>query len=140
MSCNLPFFVVNYFQLMDDEPHRFCKDQWAMRENVIEPAFESGEIYVDEEQARNYFGLSKYFDFERLFEWEELVLGLHLCTFWKDTGMPRWPDLFCLIGRGAGKDGVISLESLALISPYNPIREYDVAICANNEDQATRPV
>ena len=140
MSCNLPFFVVNYFQLMDDEPHRFCKDQWAMRENVIEPAFESGDIYVDEEQARNYFGLSKYFDFERLFEWEELVLGLHLCTFWKDTGMPRWPDLFCLIGRGAGKDGVISLESLALISPYNPIREYDVDICANNEDQATRPV
>lgn len=140
MSCNHPFFVVNYFQLMDDEPHRFCKDQWAMRENVIEPAFESGDIYVDEEQARNYFGLSKYFDFERLFEWEELVLGLHLCTFWKDTGMPRWPDLFCLIGRGAGKDGVISLESLALVSPYNPIREYDVDICANNEDQATRPV
>ena len=140
MSYSLPFFVVNYFQLMDEEPQRFCKDQWAMRENVIEPAFESGDIYVDEEQARNYFGLSKYFDFERLFEWEELVLGLHLCTFWKDTGMPRWPDLFCLIGRGAGKDGVISLESLALISPYNPIREYDVDICANNEDQATRPV
>ena len=140
MSCNLPFFVVNYFQLMDDEPRRFCKDQWALRKNVIEPAFESGDIYVDEEQARNYFGLSKYFDFERLFEWEELVLGLHLCTFWKDTGMPRWPDLFCLIGRGAGKDGVISLESLALVSPYNPIREYDVDICANNEDQATRPV
>lgn len=125
---------------MDEEPHRFCKDQWAMRENVVMPAFESGAIYCDEEQARNYFGLSKYFDFERLFEWEEFVLGLHLCTFWKDTGLPRWSDLFCFIGRGAGKDGVISLESLALISPYNPIREYDVDICANNEDQATRPV
>ena len=54
--------------------------------------------------------------------------------------MPRWPDLFCLIGRGAGKDGTIALEATALSSEYNGIREYDVDICANNEDQALRPV
>lgn len=140
MSCNLPFFVRNYFELMDAEPHLFCEDQFALRNNVIIPAFQNENIYVDEEQAKNYFGLAKYMDFEKLFEWEEFVLGLHLCTYWVESGMPRWPDLFCLIGRGAGKDGVISVESMALISPYNPIREYDVDICANNEDQATRPV
>ena len=140
MSCNLPFFVINYFELMDAEPHLFCEDQFALRNNVIIPAFQNENIYVDEEQAKNYFGLAKYMDFEKLFEWEEFVLGLHLCTYWVESGMPRWPDLFCLIGRGAGKDGVISVESMALISPYNPIREYDVDICANNEDQATRPV
>lgn len=48
--------------------------------------------------------------------------------------------MFCLIGRGAGKDGTIALESTALASEYNGIREYDVDICANNEDQALRPV
>lgn len=140
MRSDLPFFVKKYFRLMDDFPHRFCDDQWNLRENVVIPAFSSGEIYTDDELARSYFGLARYFPFERIFEWEEYILGLHLCTFWKSTGMPRWPDLFAMIGRGAGKDGVISLESLALISPYNPIQEYDVDICANNEDQATRPV
>ena len=54
--------------------------------------------------------------------------------------MPRWPDLFCEIGRGAGKDGTIAWESVCLMSQYNGIREYDVDICANNEDQAMRPV
>ena len=54
--------------------------------------------------------------------------------------MPRWPDLFCLIGRGAGKDGTIATESFCLTSPYNGIREYDVDVCANNEEQAVRPV
>ena len=54
--------------------------------------------------------------------------------------MPRWPDLFCELGRGAGKDGTIAWESVCLTSPYNGIREYDVDICANNEDQAMRPV
>ena len=54
--------------------------------------------------------------------------------------MPRWPDGFCLIGRGAGKDGTIALESLCLISHYNNIKGYDVDICANNEEQAMRPL
>ncbi|MFV0553011.1 MAG: terminase TerL endonuclease subunit [Anaerorhabdus sp.] len=134
-----PFFVTAYFSLMDKEPHRFCKDQWALRK-LVEYAFKSEDIYADEELASNYFGLAKYMTFKETFEWEDFVLGLHLCTFWKASGMPRWPDLCCLIGRGAGKDGVIALESLALISPYNQIEEYDVDICANNEKQAKRPV
>ena len=47
---------------------------------------------------------------------------------------------FFYMGRGAGKDGLISWMSLALISPYNPVPNYDVDICAFNEDQALRPV
>jgi len=141
MSYNheLPFFVQNYFDLMDERPQHFCEDQLALRKLIIK-SFKNDDVYVDEKQAINYFGLSKYMGFERIYEWEEFVLGLHLCVYWNDTGLPRWSDLICIIGRGAGKDGVISLEALALISPYNPIREYDVDICANNEDQATRPV
>lgn len=139
MTCNLPFFVSSYFDLMDKYPDEFCKDQWALRKLLIK-IFETEDLFVDEEQAKKYFGLAKYFDFEKVFEWEEFVLGLHLCTYIKSTGEPRFKVLFCLIGRGAGKDGVIALESMALTSPYNPIEEYDVDICANNEDQATRPV
>ncbi|WRK55264.1 hypothetical protein SD457_10930 [Coprobacillaceae bacterium CR2/5/TPMF4] len=56
------------------------------------------------------------------------------------NNLPRWSDLVCYMGRGNGKDGTISLETIDLISPYNPIREYDVDICANNELQAKRPV
>ena len=81
----------------------------------------------------------QYVPFE-LFPWQRFVIALHDCTYWDDTGMPRWPDLFTMIGRGAGKDGMIAIESFLLSSPYNGIREYDVDICANNEDQATRPV
>ena len=48
--------------------------------------------------------------------------------------------MFCLIGRGAGKDGTIALEAVSLSSQYNGIKGYDVDICANNEYQAMRPV
>lgn len=102
--------------------------------------FENEEIYVDSEQLTNYLGIGKYFTFDEIFPWQQFVIGLHDCTYWKDSGTPRWPDLFCLIGRGAGKDGTIALEGADLASAYNGIREYDVDICANNEEQALRPV
>lgn len=106
----------------------------------IKYCFDTEDIYVDEEQAARYIGLAKYFPFERVFPWQEFVITLHDATYWADSGMPRWPDLFCMIGRGAGKDGTIALEGVALTSPYNGIAGYDVDICANNEEQALRPV
>ena len=138
MSCNIPFFVKNYFDFMDKQPEYFGDDQWKFRK-LIQKSFDNDDIYVDENLAIKYFSLSKYLDIEP-FEWEELLLGLHLCVFWKDSGLPRWSDLVCLMGRGNGKDGVISLETMSLISPYNNIKEYDVDICANNEQQAKRPI
>ena len=115
-----------------------CKEIKALISH-IEYCFENEDIYVDEEQLENYLGLAKYFPYDKVFPWQKFVIGLHDCTYWKDSGMPRWPDLFCLIGRGAGKDGTIALESVCLSSQYNGIREYDVDICANNEEQALRP-
>ena len=138
MSCNIPFFVKNYFDFMDSQPDYFGDDQWKFRK-LIQKSFDNDDIYVDENLAIKYFSLSKYLDIEP-FEWEELLLGLHLCVFWRDSGLPRWSDLVCLMGRGNGKDGVISLETMSLISPYNNIKEYDVDICANNEHQAKRPI
>lgn len=106
----------------------------------VRHCFETEDIYVDQQQLTDYLGLARYFPYDEVFPWQEFVIGLHDCTYWRESGMPRWPDLFCLIGRGAGKDGTIALEAVALSSEYNNIREYDVDICANNEDQALRPV
>lgn len=118
---------------------RTSKEVKALVDHV-KYCFEHEDIYVDADQADHYIGLAKYFPFEEVFPWQEFAITLHDCTYWADTGLPRWPDLFCMIGRGAGKDGTIALESVALASPYNGIPGYDIDICANNEEQALRPV
>lgn len=118
---------------------RACREVWALIEHV-KRCFENEDIYVNNEQLEHYLAMQKYFPYDRIFPWQQFIFGLHLCTYRKGDGMPRWPDLFCLIGRGAGKDGMIAMESVFLTSPYNGIREYDVDICANNEEQAIRPV
>lgn len=138
MSYKFPAAVQEYVDIVKNETYRCCEEQKLLIEHV-EKCFATEEIYIDEQQLENYLKLETYLPFE-LFPWQRFVLALHDCTYWKINNTPRWPDLFCEIGRGAGKDGTIAFESFCLTSPYNGIREYDVDICANNEEQAMRPV
>lgn len=139
MISDLNPHILRYIEMVEHNEITACKEQITLAQ-YVRKCFESEDIYTDNAQLDKYLGLAKYFPYERLFEWEAFCIALHLCTFWRKSGMPRWPDLFLLIGRGAGKDGFIAMESLCLISPYNPIQKYDVDICANAEQQAMRPV
>jgi phage terminase large subunit-like protein len=135
MNCN----VLRWIEMVENGEIQACKDQHQLVD-YVRHCFETEDIYTDDEQLEKYLGLSKYFPYERVFEWEKFCIALHLCTFKKSNKRPRWPHLFLLIGRGAGKDGFIALESYDVISPYNPIPLYDVDICAYAEEQAMRPV
>ena len=131
--------VQEWIDIVEQDKIRCCEEQHLLVAH-IKKCFETEDIYTDTEQLGNYIRIiEKYLPF-KLFPWEKFVLTLHDCTYWTETKQPRWPDLFCMTGRGAGKDGMIAAESLCLSSQYNGIREYDVDICANNEEQALRPV
>jgi len=131
--------VERYLRMVETDRPRACEEQHLLAAHVRR-AFATEDIYVDEDRLGQYLGLTRYFPFAELFAWEQFLVALHLCTFWRETGEPRWPKLLLLVGRGAGKDGFIAFESFCLVSPYNPIRNYDVDICANAEEQAMRPL
>lgn len=102
--------------------------------DYIEKVFETEELTINEEQLKKYMDMQKYFEFD-LFPWEEFVFALHNCVY-DAEGELRWPDLFMLIGRGAGKNGYLAFEDFCLLTPINGIMEYDIDIFANSEDQA----
>lgn len=138
-SSDLPVEVTEWVEIVRNEVYRTSEDQKHLVDHILS-CFDNEDIYIDTEQLGHYMDVcSKYVPFG-LFPWQKFVIALHDCTYWANSGLPRWPDLFCVIGRGAGKDGTIAVEALILTSPYNGIREYDVDICANNEEQAVRPV
>lgn len=138
MSCKLPAEVKDYLELVESGPYRTCKEQHALAAH-IRRVFQTEELRVDAEQLRHYMGLAKYFPFKDLFPWEKFLAALWDCTYRAD-GLPRWKTVFCMLGRGSGKDGFIAFDAFASVSPYNPVDHYDVDICANNEEQAMRPV
>lgn len=145
MGCNIPPEIEDYLIQVESGKWRVCKDQKSMAA-MVRKCFARDDIYVDEKQLANYLKLEKYFPY-RLFPWEKFVIAIWDCTYWSKThedemlrGLPRWPIFFGLMGRGAGKDGLIAFDSFCSISPYCESFRYDVDICANLEEQAMRPV
>ncbi|WP_254306604.1 terminase TerL endonuclease subunit [Clostridium sp. 001] len=125
--------IQNYIDLVRSGKIAICKEQFQLCD-YVEKCFEEENLFVDEELLHKYLSLQKYFPFE-LYEWEVFCFTLHNCTYSK-PGILRWPDLFIYVGRGSGKNGYLSFEDFCLISEYNKIRNYDIDICANAEDQA----
>ncbi len=138
-KCNFPMEVQEWIDIVEQDKIRCCEEQKLLVAHV-KKCFKTQAIHINTEQLEKYMRTcERYLPFP-LFPWQKFVITLHDCCYWNETGMPRWPDLFCMLGRGAGKDGMIATESLLLTSPYNGIEQYDVDICANNEEQAVRPV
>lgn len=137
MNCKIPREVEEYLQIVEGGEHRACKEQTALAE-YVRRCFAAEPLMVDEKKMQRYFGMAKYFSFKELFPWEKFLIALWDCVY-KIDGTPRWKTLFCMVGRGAGKDALIAVDALASISPYNSVPHYDVDICANNEEQAKRP-
>ena len=129
--------LADYIKIVENAGQKGYKkvSKWQKKlVNFVKKVFEEEDLIVKTDQLAKYMSLQKYFEFG-LFEWEKFVFTLHCCTFRAD-GMPRFPDLFIMVARGAGKNGYLAFEDFCLISPYNEIKQYDIDICATAEEQA----
>jgi phage terminase large subunit-like protein len=132
-------YLDDYIELVKKGPLPSCKEQFMMID-FLEEKIRKENLTVDEEQAEKYFHLQKYFPYD-LFPWEIFCFTVHNCLYRQD-GRLRFPELFIMVGRGNGKNGYLSFEDFALMTPVNtdtngkPIKNYDIDIFANSEDQA----
>lgn len=139
MNCNIDPRILEFMELIESGKQKANDDVIALIAQVRQ-AFETEPIYTDTEQFSHYLSLEKYFPY-KLLPWEKFILGLWCCTYYQGPiKKPRWKNIVAMVGRGAGKDGFIAYVIACMLSPYNPIPRYDVDICANNEEQAMRPV
>ena len=128
--------IDNYiYMVRHNIPKPYCKWQHKLCD-FVEKVFAEEDIYVDEEQLSKYFELEKYFPY-RLLPWERFVFALHICTYTSDGDL-RFPYAFVNVGRGAGKNGLLSFIDFCLLTPVHGVREYDIYIYAMSEDQAKR--
>lgn len=126
-------YIQEYLDIIDNEVFPMCKEQ-KLLSRLVKKIFDTETLIIDEEKIEKYFAYQKYFPFN-LFPWEKFCFVLHNCVF-KENGLPRFADLFILVGRGSGKNAYLAFEDFCLITPTHGIKNYDVDISANSEDQA----
>lgn len=111
-----------------------CVEQEQMLDNIVIPALERDDVYIDNEKIEKGLSLQKYFPFQ-LIEWERFLFALIVGVFFKD-GDIYFNDIRILVGRGSGKNGLISFLCFYFLSPYHGINGYNIDILANAELQA----
>lgn len=129
----IPREVKEYIDVIKRNPNVINKERIQLVD-LIENIFTEEELFYNERQIEKYLSYQKYFPFD-LFAWEKFLFVLHNCVF-REDGLPRWADLMIVMGRGGGKNGYLSFEDFCLLTPTNGIRQYDIDISANSEDQA----
>lgn len=130
----ITWHIQQYIDLVRSGVREVCKTQLLLCD-YIDKVFREEDIYVDEGQADKYLKLQKWFPY-KLLPWEVFCFVLHNCVYFTDTNMLRWPELLIYVGRGAGKNGYLSFEDFALLTPINGVRNYDIDIFATSEDQS----
>lgn len=126
-------YIQTYIDLVKSGTTPMCREQYQLVQ-LIERAFSTEDLFVDEDQLERYMGLQRFFPY-KLLPWETFLFALHNCVYTQDGDL-RWPNLVCIVGRGAGKNGYLSFEDFALLTPINGVKEYNIDIFATAEDQA----
>lgn len=129
----LPNEIQEYIDLVENGVIQACNEQRQLIKHV-KRVLATEQITIDCVRLEKYMSYQQYFPYD-LFPWEKFVFALHNCCF-KSNGLPRWSDLFVLMGRGGGKNGYLSFEDFCLVTETNGIAYYDIDICANSEEQA----
>lgn len=125
--------IDEYIKFVRSEEAIVCKEQLLLCD-FVEKVFAEEDVYVDEKQLERYLGLQKHFPY-KLLPWETFCFALHNCTY-RGDGQLRFPMLFILVARGAGKNGYLAFEDFALVTPINGIKYYNIDIFATSEKQA----
>lgn len=141
--------ITAYLALIEkpEKDYPVCKEQ-KMLAKYIRRIFAEETLYINLTQLEKYLSFQKYFSYD-LFPWEKFLFTLHNCTY-REDGRPRWKEMFALVGRGAGKNGMLSFENFCLLTPANAryevidevlyqvggIEKYHIDLFANSEDQA----
>lgn len=92
------------------------------------------DIYFDNEMHNNYIKFSEKYYFK--LEPFQKFLTAFVFLFNKEDDTPVYSSFFWFIGRGGGKNGLISTIASFMTSELHGIKGYNVPIVANSEDQA----
>ena len=106
-----------------------------MAMDYIEEKLDNPDVFIDHDKIEKAVELTeRYFEY-KLFDWELFVFALIHC-YYKSNDTVVFDEILLVMGRGNGKNGFISPVSWYLTTHYHGVKEYNIDIIANAEDQA----
>lgn len=127
-------YVQEYINLWKSGKIKLNQERILLIEYLEEHVLTREDLYFNDEMIENCirFGEKWYFPLQPF----QRFLIAFVFLFFKHNNRVFYRKHFWMKGRGAGKNGLISVVTHFLISSLHGIREYHISIVANSEDQA----
>lgn len=131
-------YVDNYFKLYKQGKILLNQDRIKLLKLLQNEVLADDGLYFDERQIDLCIRFIEKWYFE-LAPFQKFLLAFIFLRH-KKTELLYYDSYLWLMGRGAGKNGLISGLSNYLISELHGVPNYNVSVIANSEEQATTSV
>ncbi len=125
--------IDDYLDIYEKCKYAFNEDRVLLIENIVKPTLMRKDIIFDD---TTYYKCIKYCErwYYPLFPYQKFIYAF---VFMYDINdFPLFRTFFIEMGRGNGKDGFICPLIDFLTTQYYGIKNYNIDIVANSEDQA----
>ncbi|SDK82337.1 terminase TerL endonuclease subunit [Lacicoccus qingdaonensis] len=133
----IPKHVTDYINKCRKNKQGINKDRLAffniLEENIF-PKVESGELHFDERQIEQCIQFIEKWHFE-LRDFQKYLVSF-VFLYVSETGRAYYKEFLWVMGRGAGKNGLVSGISHYMISGLHGVQNYHGTVVANSEKQA----
>ncbi|WP_242223632.1 terminase TerL endonuclease subunit [Bacillus cereus group sp. BfR-BA-01380] len=127
-------YVDEYIELYRTGNIKFNKERELLIEYLEKYVLSRDDLYFDDEMIENCirFGEKWYFPLQSF----QKFLIAFVFLFYKKNGRVFYRKFLWMLGRGGGKNGLMSVIIHFLISELHGIPEYNISVVANSEEQA----
>lgn len=128
-------YIDEWINLVDSGKVHTCEEQ-KLLVKFVKQILDDPNVFID--SAKIYEAvrvIEDYFPFQ-LIHFQKFFISFVDGIYYKDSGELVFDDFFGYMGRGAGKNGLISAICFYLLSDKHGIKNYDIDIIAMSEKQA----
>ena len=125
-------YVQEYFDLVESGKIIVCN---KVKQNIelVKAKLNEDVYFEDDKIEKSIRAIEKYFF--KLFPFQKYILACIFLRYKADNKLV-FKEFYLKLGRGNGKNGLISALAFILISNINNVIGYNVEIIANSEEQA----
>lgn len=127
--------IDEYIKFVEENPDETDDEIKLLIKNIVKPTLSRDDVFFDED---TYCKCIRYCEkwYYKLFPYQKFIYAFVFMYEDKNRDVAIFPDIFILMGRGNGKDGMIMPLANFLQTHYYGVKNYHIDIVATSEEQA----
>ena len=127
--------IEDYIKFVEENPEETDDEIKLLIKNIVKPTLSRDDVFFDEEMFRKAIRYCEKW-YYKLFPYQKFIYALFFMYDRSNPDIVIFPDIFILMARGNGKDGMIMPLANFLQTHYYGVKNYHIDIVATSEEQA----